>query len=278
VNATASATAILEDLRREGVRLWTDGVRLGCRGNKEALTPDVLKKLSVRKQEFIRILRDDEPPEAGAAKKKGVNEQRTDIGSPSPAQRPKKSVTKLRTTNLKPDEKDEKALVLCIHNLAPEACALCSGYVRWLIEDEARISGARHNPEAMRRRYRETLRPEMSESINSGTKESDCNVSGAKRETVNPSHMQEAAKKADPLEPGGDVNAWSPQEALERAREAYAYVARTFPADGDPAVLGEADRRVLEAEENLDMDAYVAALRVLMREARAQAMKRHGAA
>jgi hypothetical protein len=242
---------------------------------------------------LARSFRDDEPPEAGTstAKKKGVldkdiyeyrlNEQRIDIGSPARAQRPKNSVTKLRSTNLtnlKPDEKDEKALVLCIHNLAPEACALCSGYVRWLIEDEARISGARRNPEAMRRRYRETLRPEMSESINSGTKERDCNVAGAKNEAVNPSHTMQAAKKAGPLDPGGEVNAWRPQEALERAREAYAYVARTFPADGDPAVLGEADRRVLEAEENLDMDAYVAALRVLMREARAQAMKRHGAA
>jgi hypothetical protein len=56
-NATANATAILEDLRREGVRLWTDGVRLGCRGNKKALTPDVLNELRSSKQEVIRILR-----------------------------------------------------------------------------------------------------------------------------------------------------------------------------------------------------------------------------
>jgi hypothetical protein len=55
-----NAAAILEDLRREGVKVWTDGEELRCRGNEEALTPDVLDELRARKQEFIRILREDE--------------------------------------------------------------------------------------------------------------------------------------------------------------------------------------------------------------------------
>jgi hypothetical protein len=70
------------------------------------------------------------------------------------------SVTTLRPTTLILDEKDEtdeKPPVVCIHNVEPEECAVCSGYVRWLIEDDARLSAARSNPEATRRRYQETL-------------------------------------------------------------------------------------------------------------------------
>src|SRR5215218_5853991 len=73
------------------------------------------------------------------------------------------SVTTLRPTTLTtliPGEKDEidkKALVICIHNVDQEICAVCSGYVRWLIEDEARLSAARSNPDTTRRQYRKTL-------------------------------------------------------------------------------------------------------------------------
>jgi hypothetical protein len=73
------------------------------------------------------------------------------------------SVTTLRPTTLTtliPDEKDEideRALVICIHNVDQEICAVCSGYVRWLIEDEARLSAARSNPEATRQGYQETI-------------------------------------------------------------------------------------------------------------------------
>src|SRR5215208_4956040 len=76
---------------------------------------------------------------------------------------PSGSVTTLRPTTLTtliPDERDEideKALVICIHNVDWETCAVCSGYVRWLIEDDARLSAARSNPEATRRRYQETI-------------------------------------------------------------------------------------------------------------------------
>src|SRR5918993_2632618 len=73
------------------------------------------------------------------------------------------TVTTLRPTTLttlildEKDKTDEKPLVVCIHNVGPEECAVCSGYVRWLIEDDARLSAARSNPEATRERYRETI-------------------------------------------------------------------------------------------------------------------------
>lgn len=73
------------------------------------------------------------------------------------------SITTLRPTTLTtliPDERDEideKALVICIHNVDQETCAVCSGYVRWLLEEDARLSAARSNPEATRRQYRKTL-------------------------------------------------------------------------------------------------------------------------
>jgi hypothetical protein len=51
---------MLEDLRREGVKLWTERKGLRYRGPKKALTPAVLNELRVRKQEVIRILREDE--------------------------------------------------------------------------------------------------------------------------------------------------------------------------------------------------------------------------
>jgi len=88
------------------------------------------------------------------------NDKRIDSNPPV---EPTGTVTTLRPTTLttlilnEKDETDEKALVICIHNVDPEACAVCSGYVRWLIEDDARLSAARSNPEATRRRYRETL-------------------------------------------------------------------------------------------------------------------------
>src|SRR5215212_3636137 len=63
------------------------------------------------------------------------------------------SVTTLRPTTLttlildEKDETDEKAAVVCIHNVALEECAVCSGYVRWLIEGEGRLRRATANPE-----------------------------------------------------------------------------------------------------------------------------------
>jgi len=52
------------------------------------------------------------------------------------------------------------AAVQCIHELAPSSCGLCSGYARWLIEDEgseARLRWTRANPEAARREFRRSV-------------------------------------------------------------------------------------------------------------------------
>jgi TubC N-terminal docking domain len=51
---------MLEDLRREGVKVWAEDEGLRYRGPKKALTPDVLNELRARKQEVVRILREDE--------------------------------------------------------------------------------------------------------------------------------------------------------------------------------------------------------------------------
>lgn len=55
-----------------------------------------------------------------------------------------------RYTNL---ARRERAAVQCIHRLNPDECAVCSGYVRWLIADEERFRRAQSNPEAMRREF-----------------------------------------------------------------------------------------------------------------------------
>ena len=42
----------------------------------------------------------------------------------------------------------------CLHGTTVSACALCSGYARWLIAGgDARIAEARRNPEAARRAF-----------------------------------------------------------------------------------------------------------------------------
>jgi|SRR5215208_1329890 hypothetical protein len=119
---------------------------------------------------LARTLR-DEPEGAKPREDKGspqknkyVNIDNNDkgIGSNPPTES-NRSVTTLRPTTLttlilnEKDETGEKAPVVCIHNIEPERCAVCSGYVRWLIEDDARLSAARSNPEATRRRYQETI-------------------------------------------------------------------------------------------------------------------------
>ncbi len=70
---------------------------------------------------------------------------------------------------------------------------------------------------------------------------------------------------------------WNTEEAGRLAREAYRYVARTYPPDADLEPLGIADRRVLEAQERGDWDGYVEALRELCRVARREAQRRAAA-
>ncbi len=52
------------------------------------------------------------------------------------------------------------AVVRCIHRNTPDECAVCSGYVGWLIEDEARLRRAQANPEGTRREFWRSSRGE----------------------------------------------------------------------------------------------------------------------
>jgi hypothetical protein len=72
----------------------------------------------------------------------------------------------------------------------------------------------------------------------------------------------------------GAATRWDTEEAARLAREAYLYVARTFPPDAPLEPLGRADAAVVEAEERGDWPAYVEALRELMRTARSEAQRR----
>ncbi len=45
------------------------------------------------------------------------------------------------------------AVIRCIHGTTPDRCAVCSGYVRWLGSDEARLLRAQRNPEAVRQEF-----------------------------------------------------------------------------------------------------------------------------
>jgi hypothetical protein len=70
---------------------------------------------------------------------------------------------------------------------------------------------------------------------------------------------------------------WDTEEAARLAREAYRYVARTYPLDAPLEPLGRADMAVLEAQEQGDWPRYVEALRELMRTARREAQRRAAA-
>jgi hypothetical protein len=76
---------------------------------------------------------------------------------------------------------------------------------------------------------------------------------------------------------GATVQKWDTEEAARLAREAYRYVARTYPLDAPLEPLGAADRAVLEAQERRDWPRYVEALREFMRAARREAQRRRAA-
>jgi hypothetical protein len=116
---------------------------------------------------LARTLR-NELVEAKSREDKGSSQKNTYVNinsidksiDSSPPAEPSVTVTTLRPTTLTtliPDENGEKAPVICIHSVTQDECAVCSGYVRWLIEDDARISAAKSNPEAARRRHRKIL-------------------------------------------------------------------------------------------------------------------------
>ena len=70
------------------------------------------------------------------------------------------SVTTLRPTTLTTLILDEKAAVVCIHNVEPKECAVCSGYIRWLKEGEGRLRRATANPEEARREFWRSVKRE----------------------------------------------------------------------------------------------------------------------
>ena len=61
-----------------------------------------------------------------------------------------KSAISERTSELRSSLAGER----CIHKLPPDKCAVCSGYVRWLIAGgEPRLAEACRNPKVARHRY-----------------------------------------------------------------------------------------------------------------------------
>ncbi len=68
-------------------------------------------------------------------------------GGKGEAERRAKSATPLRPYAV-------NAVVRCIHDNAPDACAVCSGYVRWLSAGgDGRVAEAQRDPEAARRAF-----------------------------------------------------------------------------------------------------------------------------
>ena len=88
-----------------------------------------------------------------------------DTASP-PVPSSAEGATNLRTTNLTnligpmplPPAVVEDSAVTCIHETTVDTCAVCSGYARWLIADEARVYRARVDPEAVRREFWQMVR------------------------------------------------------------------------------------------------------------------------
>lgn len=61
--------------------------------------------------------------------------------------------SELSEISTQPEVKAALSVVQCIHRLASDECAVCSGYVRWLIADEDRLRRMQGDPEAVRREF-----------------------------------------------------------------------------------------------------------------------------
>ena len=129
-----SGATLLEDLTRRGVKLWTEGGELRCRGPKKTLTPEVLAQLKQHKPEILEQLN---TPTAEARRRQGA---RPDLGLQADVS------PKLETD------------VRCIHGTTSDKCAVCNGYARWLIADEGRLRRAQVNPEVVRREFWQSVR------------------------------------------------------------------------------------------------------------------------
>jgi hypothetical protein len=56
------------------------------------------------------------------------------------------------------EEAQPHVVTRCIHRATVDKCAVCSGYVRWLIADEDRLRVSQANPETARRMYWQEVR------------------------------------------------------------------------------------------------------------------------
>ena len=76
-------------------------------------------------------------------------------GDKGGAENREKGATSLRPTTLTTliAGEDEKRDVPCIHGTPQDACAVCSGYARWLAADGERLRRAQADPEAVRREF-----------------------------------------------------------------------------------------------------------------------------
>jgi hypothetical protein len=100
---------------------------------------------------LARQLRDEEHNKE-VLDNKSVKINSIDVDSDgSPTGRPHNGDTPLRPYAV-------NAVIQCIHSRKAEACGVCSGYARWLIEDESRLRRARANPEAARREFWRSVR------------------------------------------------------------------------------------------------------------------------
>ncbi len=83
-----------------------------------------------------------------------IGEEELRASSPSVDHPPQTARTPLRPNAV-------NAVIRCIHGLTEDSCAVCSGYVRWLIADEGRVLEAYRDPEGARRRYWQSLNEEV---------------------------------------------------------------------------------------------------------------------
>ena len=95
---------------------------------------------------LARQLRDEEHnKEILDDKSVKINSIDIDSGS-NPAARPCDEATLLRPYAV-------NAVIQCIHGISPSACGVCSGYARWLAEDDDRLRRAQTRPEEVRREF-----------------------------------------------------------------------------------------------------------------------------
>src|SRR5215212_6267376 len=131
--------------------------------------------------DLARVLDNTPQKEEPVGNNKSVNINNINKATSSnPVVRPTKEVTNLRTTNLTNLSGEEVwvastpkprytnligkgspptgTAVSCIHGMAQDDCAVCSGYVCWLIADEGRLRRAHADPEGMRREFWRSVR------------------------------------------------------------------------------------------------------------------------